>query len=97
MAKVAVLLESPAVAAALVKPLVLRLRPDRRNWNHREALIRRLKGEFQEIPGLCLTPAHAARLFGIPLEICERVLRVLVEVEALTVRSDGSYVKRGSR
>jgi hypothetical protein len=84
-----------ADAVTPAKDPLLRLRPDRRDWRHREALLRRFEAEFQEISGLCLRPAQAARLFGIRLDICERVLGVLAdEAEVLALRSDGSYVVR---
>jgi len=86
--------DSADAVTPATEPL-LRLRPDRRDWRHREALLCRFEGEFQEIPGLCLSPAQAARLFRLRLDICERVLAVLVEeAELLALRSDGSYVIR---
>jgi hypothetical protein len=71
---------------------VLTARPDRRNIHHRAALTRRLRGEFQEIPGLCLTPGEASRLFGIAPAVCQRVLAALVEDGLLHRRADGRYV-----
>jgi hypothetical protein len=39
----------------------------------------RVSAEYQEMPGLRLTLAQAARLFSLDLAYCERVLRLLVE------------------
>jgi hypothetical protein len=43
-----------------------------------EALVRRIRGEFMEMPGLSLTFAQAKRLWGIEHDLCERVIGVLV-------------------
>ena len=40
-------------------------------------MLQRVKREFQEIPGLCVTIVQAARLFGLPHEVCGRVLSEL--------------------
>ncbi len=55
-------------------------------------LMRRVQGEFREMPGLKLTPAQAQRLFGLdPLE-CRSLLDVLTEPQFLRQTRDGSYV-----
>jgi hypothetical protein len=43
------------------------------------AVARRVLAEFQEMPGMRLTPRQAARLFGLSEEGCRAVLDVLVE------------------
>jgi threonine aldolase len=75
---------------------VLESHADRRDSRHRNALERRLQSEFQEIPGLCLAPIEASRLFGIALDVCERVLSALAQDNVLTVRPDGRFVHRSS-
>jgi hypothetical protein len=47
--------------------------------SHPEALIQRIKSEFREMPGLCLTLAQASRLFGLSEDLCERILLSLVD------------------
>ena len=73
--------------AALVQLPQLRLRHDRRNAFDREMLVRRVSSEFREIPGLCLTLPQAARLFGLPEDVCARVCEELIE--------DGAIQKSG--
>ena len=61
---------------------------------HDRALAR-LRSEFIEMPGLRLTPAQAARLFGIERQDCERLLRSLVHHRFLTEHHDGSFARCG--
>ena len=43
-----------------------------------ESLVRRIRGEFLEMPGLHLTVAQAQRLWGIERDLCELVVGSLV-------------------
>lgn len=43
-----------------------------------EALVTRVRAEFMESPGLCLTMAQAARLWGLDLAECRRIVDQLV-------------------
>jgi hypothetical protein len=43
-----------------------------------EHLAVRIHSEFQQMPGLNLTLPQAQRLWGLPPEICDRVVDVLV-------------------
>jgi hypothetical protein len=61
-------------------------RSDRRNVTGRYALL-------QEMPGSSLTLAQAARLFSLPQEACQRILSVLIEEGAMSLRKDGHYVR----
>ena len=54
-------------------------------------LMARLRAEFREMPGLQLTSAQAARLFGIDGSLCERLLEDLTEEGVLDRRRDGRY------
>ncbi len=56
------------------------------------AVKSQIDSQFREMPGLRLTSAQAARLFGIPLADCERVLAELVSAGAIVRRADGRYV-----
>jgi len=60
-----------------------------------EAVARRVLAEFDEMPGLTLTPPQAARLFGLDQEFCQRVLDSLVDTAYL--RQTGGMVRRGER
>ena len=70
--------------------------PDRRNATERDALVERVRGEFQEIPGLSVTLAQASRLFGISQEICERVLSSLVNEGCVHLTVNGYYRRETS-
>ena len=67
------------------------LRPDRRNSESRAALLSRVLGEYREMPGLELTLAQAARLFGLGPAICWRVLNHCVRQRWLCCTPDGVY------
>jgi hypothetical protein len=54
-------------------------------------LIRRVRGEYLEMPGLALTAAQAGRLWGMDRGTCHRVLRALQERQFLTRHSNGRY------
>lgn len=69
-------------------------RPERRDRHAREALLKRVRREFEEMPGLRLTRRQAERLFGLRGDICARILATLV-TDGLLVRSaDGAYARR---
>jgi hypothetical protein len=65
---------------------------ERRNVAAREALVRRIHSEFEEMPGLSLTPVQASRLFGVSLEAGARILLRLTAERRLRLRSDGRYM-----
>ena len=67
---------------------------ERRNPDAREALVRRIIGEFVEMPGLCLTSVQASRLFGIHRDVSARILEQLCHSEMLYVTTAGQYVVR---
>jgi hypothetical protein len=58
-----------------------------------EHLLRRVKGEFAEMPGLQLTASQAERLWHIEPGTGERVLRILVERRYLIRHGDGRYAR----
>jgi hypothetical protein len=58
-------------------------------------LLNRIRGEYLEMPGLRLTPAQAARLWAVELELASALLSVLVETGFLTVAGDGQHARRG--
>jgi hypothetical protein len=59
----------------------------------REAILR-AEGEYREMPGLSLTLAQAARLWGIDRSTCELVLANLIERRVLKRALNGTYVRR---
>lgn len=58
-----------------------------------EDVLKRVQGEFVEMPGLCLTAAQAQRLWGLDREFCEKLLEALVETNFLARRRDGSFIR----
>jgi len=54
-------------------------------------LARRIREEFQEAPGLRLSPNEAARFWGLDLQTCEAVLNELRQVGFLWKTADGRY------
>src|ERR1700737_2124973 len=75
---------------------ILLLKPgsDRRNWMNRNALVRRVESEFNEMPGWSLTLAQAMRLLSLPQGPCQRILSVLVKDGAMSLRKDGCFTRR---
>ncbi len=55
-------------------------------------VIERVRGEFNEMPGLRLTPEQAARLLGLDTRSCNQVLGSLVSSSFLRW-SAGSVVR----
>jgi hypothetical protein len=56
---------------------------DRRDHRARYALVQRVYGEFHEMPCMRLTGAQARLLFGLRLDVCERILLRLVQEDLL--------------
>ena len=46
-------------------------------------VLRRVKGEYLEMPGLRLTIAQAQRLWGLDRSMCDALLGTLVEAKFL--------------
>jgi DNA-binding MarR family transcriptional regulator len=59
-------------------------------------LVRRVRSEFNEMPGLRLTPAQAARLLGLDQTACQRVIDALVRVDFLRRAPNGSIILAAS-
>jgi len=58
-----------------------------------ETLVRRVRSEFLEMPGLHLTFAQAQRLWGIERELCERVVGLLIGDAFLRRTPTGAIVR----
>jgi len=58
-----------------------------------EHLVRRVRAEFLEMPGLQLTCEQAQRLWVIDQETCAHILDRLVAARFLVRRTDGRYVR----
>jgi hypothetical protein len=55
------------------------------------SILERVRGEFAEMRGFSPTLAQAARLFGMTMDECDRVLRSLVQEGSLRLGEDGRY------
>ena len=58
-----------------------------------EPVVRRIRAEFLEMPGLRLTPAQATRLWGLEPATCEAVIDVLVRREFLRRTPAGAVAR----
>lgn len=58
-----------------------------------ERLVDRIRGEFNEMPGLQLTEAQAARLWGLGLAECRHIVDVLVGAEFLRWTASGRLAR----
>jgi hypothetical protein len=56
-------------------------------------LLRRIKAEYNEMPGLRLTAAQAGRLWGLDAPACVDVLERLITERFLQRRPDGTYAR----
>ena len=74
-----------------------RTKMDRRAYASRERLIRRVRGEFFEMPCLHLTKAQAQRLFGLRPDICQRILDALMAEGTIACGHDERYRLNDSR
>jgi hypothetical protein len=58
-----------------------------------EAVLRRVRAEFVEMPGLRLTPAQATRLWGLDGPACHAVIEALVESSFLRWTASGAVTR----
>jgi hypothetical protein len=59
--------------------------------------LRIVRGEYIEMPGLCLTQAECRRLWGLDDRTCGAILHALVEEEFLYLSADGRYTLASQR
>jgi hypothetical protein len=59
----------------------------------KEQLLRRICGEYLEMPGLQLTRPQAQRLWGLDEQTCAQLLESLTEDKFLYRRDDGMYAR----
>jgi hypothetical protein len=57
-------------------------------------LMGRVRGEYREMPGLCLTIPQACRLWQIDRADCERVLGALTAEGFLARTAGGAFIAR---
>jgi hypothetical protein len=59
----------------------------------REEMLRRISGEYLEMPGLRLTCEQAQRLWGLDHDTCAGLLAELVASSFLSRSADGRYAR----
>jgi hypothetical protein len=58
-----------------------------------EEVLRRVQGEFLEMPGLRVTVAQARRLWGLDAASCDALLGTLVDAKFLFRTRDGAFMR----
>lgn len=58
-----------------------------------DEVLRRVRGEFLEMPGLRLTTPQARRLWGLDAAQCDALLGALVEANFLFRTRDGAFMR----
>jgi len=58
-------------------------------------LVERIRGEFNEMPGMQLTEAQAARLWGVEPSACRNVVEFLVSAAFLRRTPSGRIARAG--
>ena len=56
-------------------------------------VLRRVQGEYIEMPGLRLTTAQAQRLWGLDRAACDTLLGALVDAKFLLRTRDGAFMR----
>ena len=55
--------------------------------------FRLIRGEYLEVPGLCLTKPQVRRLWGLDAQTCEVLLAALVDARFLRCTREEAYVR----
>jgi len=58
-----------------------------------EDVLRRVRGEFLEMPGMRLTEAQAGRLWNLDAPSCRAVLTALVDAQFLFRTVEGAFMR----
>ena len=61
-----------------------------------EAVLRRVRSEFVEMPGLRVTPAQATRLWGLEGDACQKVIKALIDASFLRWTPAGAVTRTES-
>ena len=59
-----------------------------------DQMLKRIRGEYLEMPGLRLTRPQAQRLWGLDERTCAQLLDSLTEAKFLLRKDDGTYARR---
>ena len=66
---------------------------ERRDHARRDALVRRIVAEFDDMPGLALTVRQASRFLGVDHMACARILEALRSDGTLRCTAQNLYVR----
>lgn len=66
---------------------------DRRNHERRDALVRRILAEFDDMPGMSLSLQQAGRFLGVDAHACGRILAALTREGHLRRTAAMQYVR----
>jgi hypothetical protein len=69
------------------------MNPHSHNVRATDEVLRRVQGEFLEMPGLRLTDAQARRLWGLDAASCDALLGALVDAKFLFRTRDGAFMR----
>ena len=58
-----------------------------------DEMLRRVQGEFLEMPGLRLTEPQARRLWGLDAASCDALLGALIDAKFLFRTRDGAFMR----
>lgn len=58
-----------------------------------DEVLRRVQGEFLEMPGLRVTEAQACRLWGLDAATCSALLGALIDARFLFRTRDGAFMR----
>jgi DNA-binding Lrp family transcriptional regulator len=64
---------------------------ERRDVARRDAVVRRIVSEFQDMPGLVLSVKQASRFLGVDAAACGRILEELTRAGVLRRGPDQTY------
>jgi len=59
----------------------------------RDQILKRICGEFLEMPGLRLTLPQAQRLWGLDASTCTQLLQSLIDQQFLCRKHDGTFAR----
>jgi hypothetical protein len=86
----------PSLGDVKGRPVAMSLEPlriERRDLVSREAIVRRIVAEFQDMPGMVLSLKQASRFLGVDEQACARILSALTRAGVLR-RSVSEYYSR---
>jgi hypothetical protein len=66
---------------------------ERRNKERRDALVRRILAEFEDMPGMALSLKQAGRFLGVDDKTCARILAGLTRDGSLRRNDSALYVR----